>query len=123
MRDATGAAFASGDGAVTLPLPAGRVAAGAASGTAVVLGLRPEHAAASHGAAPAPGAVRLDATIELLQPTGSRTYATFRIGGVPATAELGAHGVSRPGETIALDLDLRRATLFDAATERSLAEA
>ena len=41
--------------------------------------------------------------------------------GPPAViAELQAHDVSRPGETISLDLNLRRATLFDARTERAL---
>ena len=59
-------------------------------------------------------------TIELLQPTGSRTYATFRIGGTPVVAELEAHDVSRPGETIAVDINLNRASLFDAATQRAI---
>ena len=43
--------------------------------------------------------MRYDATIELIQPTGSRSYATFRLAGAPVMAELQAHDVSRPGET------------------------
>jgi multiple sugar transport system ATP-binding protein len=110
-----------GDGpGLSLPLPARSYANGAGDGTPVVLGLRPEHITRASGAAPAEGAVRLHTTIELLQPTGSRTYATFRLGGIPVVAELQAHDVSRPGETIPLDLNLRRASIFDAGTERAL---
>ena len=37
--------------------------------------------------------------IELVQPTGSRTYATFRLGGIDVMAELEAHDVlERPGD-------------------------
>jgi len=51
----------------------------ASDGQPVLLGLRPEHLTRSHGDA-SEGTVRHDATIELLQPTGSRSYATFRLG-------------------------------------------
>jgi multiple sugar transport system ATP-binding protein len=67
-----------------------------------------------------PGTARLEAKIDLLQPTGSRTYATFRIANIPVMAELEAHDVSRPGEAIAVDLNLNRAALFDAATEKAI---
>jgi multiple sugar transport system ATP-binding protein len=93
---------------------------GAETGMPVVLGLRPEHMARATGAAPPPGAVRLERTIELLQPTGSRTYATFRLGGEQVLAELQAHDVSRPGETVAIDINLHRATVFDARTDQAL---
>ena len=93
---------------------------GAADGAPVILGLRPEHFSRAAGPLPLQGCVRLDATIEILQPTGSRTYATFRLGGEPVVAELDAHDVSRPGERIALDVNIARATLFDAQTERAI---
>ena len=64
--------------------------------------------------------MRFDATIELLQPTGSRTYATFRLGREPVMAELQAHDVSRPGEKIPIDINLARASLFDARTEKAI---
>ena len=107
------------NGETSLPLPQGRSAA-AADGTEVILGLRPEHMARATGPAPAEGFVRIDTEIDLLQPTGSRTYATFRLGDHPVVAELDAHDVSRPGERISLDLNLARATIFDAQTERAL---
>ena len=43
-----------------------------------------------------------------------------RIAGTPIVAELEAHDVSRPGEAIEVDLNLNRAALFDAATERAI---
>ena len=63
------------------------------------------------------GLVRRTAVIELVQPTGSRTYATFRLGGAEVVAELQAHDVSQPGETIELAIDMNRVVLIDPATE------
>ncbi len=108
-----------GDG-MTVPLAPGRLTGDAADGLPVVLGLRPEHMVRAVGASPAEGSLRYEATIELLQPTGSRTYATFRMGSGPVVAELQAHDVSRPGEKIPIDVNLRRAAIFDAASERAL---
>ena len=55
---------------------------------------------------------------ELVQPTGSRAYITFPLGGVPTVAELDSHDVQRPGEQIALDLDMNRAVLIDPDSNR-----
>ncbi len=96
----------------SLPLPAGRLATNTPPAD-VSLGLRPEHISRAAGDL-APGIARLDATVDLLQPTGSRTFATFDIGGVPVIAELQAHDVSRVGEKIALALNLNRASIFAA---------
>ena len=61
-------------------------------------------------ASPPDGVFRHEAEIErLLRPVGSRTYATFRIGGAPVVAELMAHDVSRPGDRIPIDVNLKRA--------------
>ena len=65
-----------------------------------------------------PGHQRLGVTVELVQPTGSRAYITFPLGGVPTVAELEAHDVQRPGEQIDLDLDMNRAVLIDPETNR-----
>ena len=119
-RTASGDAVRINGQDVDLQLPAGRVASGPADGAQVILGLRPEHISRASGAVPALGSVRLQTTIELLQPTGSRSYATFSLGGQPVVAELQAHDVSRPGESIAMDVNLRRAAIFDAATERAI---
>ena len=62
-----------------LPLPTGS-AASLPDGAAIVLGIRPEHIGRAGPADSAGGWKRIKAAIELLQPTGSRTYATFRLG-------------------------------------------
>jgi multiple sugar transport system ATP-binding protein len=106
------------DGA-SLTLPRGRLSTKAAP-TNILLGLRPEHVSRATGEPIAPGLARLDATVDLLQPTGSRTFATFNIGGVPVIAELQAHDVSRVGEKIPLVLNLNRASIFAADSEKTL---
>ena len=92
----------------------------AANGAEVILGFRPEHVHRATAAPVADGHARVESTIELVQPTGSRSYATFRLGGQPAIAELQAHDVSRAGERIEVDINLRRAVLFDPATGKAL---
>jgi multiple sugar transport system ATP-binding protein len=92
----------------------------AKEGQPVLLGLRPEHLTRASGAVPAPGHVRHEAKIELIQPTGSRSYATFRLAGEPVMAELQAHDVSRPGEIVDIDINMTRASVFDPNTERAL---
>jgi len=108
-----------GDGK-TLALPQRRTASLAERiDHPVVLGVRPEHisrAAASERA----GLARYTAIVDLLQPTGSRTYATFSLGGTRAVAELQAHDVSAVNEQIELSVDMNRAVLIDPATNRVL---
>jgi multiple sugar transport system ATP-binding protein len=113
------AAVRFGEGQTTLALPP-RGRPGVSDGAEVIVGLRPEHARRGVGAEPEPGAVRIEATIELVQPTGSRSYATFRLAGQPLLAELQAHDVSRPGERIPIDLDLRHAAIFNPQSGNAL---
>jgi multiple sugar transport system ATP-binding protein len=96
----------------------GRVAS--AAGRPVILGIRPEHMARAGGAPPRDGHARLPVTVELVQPTGSRTYITFGLGGKPVTAEVEPHDVQHPNERIELDLDMNRAILIDPETDRVL---
>lgn len=103
-----------------LALPADRKLVSASDGQAILVGLRPEHLTRAFSAGPEPGHLRYDATIDLIQPTGSRSYATFSIDGSPVMAELQAHDVSRPGEQIKIDINMRRASLFDRQTETAL---
>ena len=64
------------------------------------------------------GQVRITAIVDLIQPTGSRTYITFPLGGMAAMAEVGSHDVHKPGEPITIDLDMNRAVLIDPRTNR-----
>jgi multiple sugar transport system ATP-binding protein len=119
-RSGGGTAIDLGDGVPLLALPPGRSLNGAADGAAVILGLRPEHVGRAAGAAPAAGSARLETTIELVQPTGSRSYASFRLGSQPLLSEFQAHDVGGPGEQITVDINLPRATIFDPETGRAL---
>ncbi|MDQ6435624.1 sn-glycerol-3-phosphate ABC transporter ATP-binding protein UgpC [Mesorhizobium sp. LHD-90] len=103
-----------------LPLPNGRMAPRTSGDGSVLLGLRPEHLSRAPAGAPPPGCVRYDALVDLVQPTGSRSYATFRLAGEPVIAELQAHDVSRPGETLPIDVNMNRASVFDAATGKAI---
>ena len=89
------------------------------NGKAVVFGIRPQHF--SRDAASLSGqAARVRATVELLQPTGSRAFITFPLGGTPTMAELASHDVQRPGETIDLYMDMNKAILIDPESGRVL---
>jgi multiple sugar transport system ATP-binding protein len=102
-----------------LALPASaRSRYAAAIGRPVVLGVRPEHMARARDGAAADGHARLATAVELIQPTGSRTYITFPLGGVSITAEVEPHDVHRPGDAVTIDLDLNRAVLIDPDTNR-----
>ena len=119
LHGAEGAAIRLGDDGPSLKLPRGRNPA-APDGAKVILGFRPEHVGRAAPGSPADGSARIDATIELLQPTGSRSFATFTLAGQAVMAELHAHDVSRPGEQISVDINLRRSALFDPETGRAL---
>ena len=106
-----------GDGPI-LALPQGR--GSEANGADVILGFRPEHVRRAAAGPAADGQARVESEIELVQPTGSRSYATFRIAGQPAIAELQTQDVSRAGERIQVDINLRRAVLFDPDTGKAL---
>ena len=99
-----------------LALPGAQRLAGSA-GRSVILGVRPEHMARAGGPEGRDGHARLSVKVELIQPTGSRTYVTFRLGGIAVTAEVEARDVQRPGEQIELDLDLRRAVIIDPTSD------
>ena len=120
-RGSDGVAVRLGEeGALALRLPPARNGAAARDGMPVILGLRPEHIGRAPEREAGPGAARLDAVIDLVQPTGSRIYATFALAGQPVMAELHAHDVSRPGERLAIEIDLRRATIFDPESGKAL---
>ena len=105
------------DDGTTLPLPASRLAKlGDGREQAVTLGVRPEHM--SRATDSRSGLARFTAAIELLQPTGSRTYATFKLGGVDVVAELQAHDVTEIHQKIDLSMDMNRVILIDPATEK-----
>jgi len=103
--------------ALALP-PARAVALASHRDETIILGLRPEYMTRAHAGDTRVGVARHTATIELLQPTGSRTYATFRLGNADVVAELQAHDVTAINEKVELAFDMNRAVLIDAGTEK-----
>jgi multiple sugar transport system ATP-binding protein len=102
-----------------LPLPDGRRQHYASHvGSEVILGIRPQHIGRAESGPPAPGHVRYDTTVELIQPTGSRTYITFSMAGTALMAEFQAHEARGPGEAIVVNIDMNRAVLIDPRTNR-----
>ena len=103
----------------TLPLPPAKTARlDPWRGRAMTLGIRPEHFSRAGGGTARPGQVPLRVTVDLVQPTGTRTYATFKLGEAEVSAELPAHTVEAPGTELDLLADLERAILIDPQTER-----
>ena len=78
---------------------------------AVLFGVRPEHMRRSDSA-------DLTVTIDLIQPTGSRSYCTFQLGNTAVVAEVEAHDVERVGAKIPLSVDMHRVILVDPQTDR-----
>jgi multiple sugar transport system ATP-binding protein len=107
------------DDGTALALPPARAAKLASHrDETIILGLRPEYMTRAHPGDTRVGVALHTATIELLQPTGSRTYATFRLGNADVVAELQAHDVTAINEKVELAFDMNRAVLIDAGTEK-----
>jgi multiple sugar transport system ATP-binding protein len=113
VRDGASGAVRFPDGSA-LPLPRGPEAS-----RAVVFGIRPQHFSRDPGNLSGQAA-KVTATVELLQPTGSRAFITFPLGGKPIMAELASHDVRGPGESLDLYMDIGRAVLIDPETGRVL---
>jgi multiple sugar transport system ATP-binding protein len=106
----------------SLPLPQAQSASlGSMVEGELVFGVRPEHMTrAAAGAPPRPGQAALTVTIDLVQPTGTRTFAQFQLGGVEVTVELPAHTVERPGTSVELLVDMSRAIFIDSRSDKVL---
>ncbi|WP_119392118.1 ABC transporter ATP-binding protein [Taklimakanibacter lacteus] len=103
----SGIVFADGQ---TLRLPAAESRRyGAHLGKPVVFAIRPQHIDRAADAK----AAHIASTIDLVQPTGARTYVTFAIGQEPVMAELDAHDAGKPGDRIAIAFDLAHFILIE----------
>ena len=103
-----------------LELPQGRIPDAAADGKKILFGIRPQHLARAGSGALGPGYVRVKAVADLIQPTGTRTYVTSRIGNVAVTAELGAHDVHELEAEFDYSVDMNRCVLIDPETDKVL---
>ena len=120
MSNGAEPALSIGPGVIFKLPPARRASLAKLSPQALTLGIRPEHFSAARNGSNRFDTARFSARIDLIQPTGSRTYATFNLGATPVIAELQAHDVQQPGETIELSVDLGRAILIDPRTDKVL---
>ena len=109
-------------GPARLPLNGGSGAWAAYAGKDVILGVRPEHISdPTNTEAQGPEHHRLDATVEVTEPTGPDTLAVMLLGGVEATARLRADTKARPGELSTFLVDMAKVCLFDPKSERRIA--
>ena len=88
---------------VTLPLPPGIAATGAAT-----YGVRPEHLVLTQTGLPA--------TVVLVEPMGSETQVTMTLGGSTVVGVFRERLKAHPGETLHVAPDLSAIHLFDATT-------
>lgn len=79
-------------------------------GKNVLLGIRPEHL---RKASADIAGTNLTVSIDLLQPTGSRSYGTFDLDGTAVVAELESHDVKHEGDQVVLTVDMNRTVLVD----------
>jgi multiple sugar transport system ATP-binding protein len=108
-------------GPAMLPLVGGNGAWSSYAGRDVVLGVRPEHISdPSNAEAQGPDHHRLDAVVEVTEPTGPDTLAVMMLGGVEATARLRADTKARPGELSTFMVDMGKVCLFDPKSERRI---
>jgi sn-glycerol 3-phosphate transport system ATP-binding protein len=100
---------------ITLPL-AGQTSASA--GTAVAVGLRPEHLKPTEGGA-------LEFEIELAEPLGADTLLHGRFGDARelVTVRQPGHVIGQPGEKRRFNIDAQSLHLFDSQTGKRIANA
>ena len=87
-------------------------------GSDLLLGVRPEHMSRPGDKGIAQDHSALSVVVDLVQPTGTRTYAQFRLNDIEVTVELPAHAVEQPGTAIDLLFDMSRIVLIDPDTDR-----
>ena len=93
----------------TLTLSAAQRVLGLKTGQRLLWGVRPEQFRTTDNAADSGDALTVD--VDVVQPTGSRSYGSFSLGETRAVAELGAHQ-TEPGRH-RLTVAMERTVLFD----------
>lgn len=84
-----------------------------AAGAKCILGVRPEQFRFEPKG-------KLSVEISVVQPTGSRSYATFYVAGTHGVAELEAHVVTAAGKNVSLSIAMERTILLDPDTGETL---
>jgi multiple sugar transport system ATP-binding protein len=109
----------AGDGGKVLKLANGVGRELGAGGRRVVFGIRPENIARHHPERAGRREVALlEAPVEVVEPTGAETMVVVRIADREVTARLEADDTPAVGERVTFAIDMAKACLFDAETER-----
>src|SRR5450432_1504210 len=106
----------NGQPAVHMTLPQGLSQVEPWLGKAALLGIRPECIALGGNAAR-----RITAQVEMIEPTGAETLAVLNFAGTEIVARMDADSRPAVGAPAEFSLDLRKACLFDAGTQRRIA--
>ena len=106
-----------GPGGTRIPVPeAARQALGAYAGKPVTLGIRPEDIGSSV-AEQVPGAPRLKALVEVVEPMGSESYVHMRIADTVFISRVDAHRKFKVGEVAEPAVFIDKARFFDPQSE------
>jgi multiple sugar transport system ATP-binding protein len=87
----------------------------------VILGLRPEkisHSGESHQAAHA--MTKINATVDIVEPTGPDTLIVVKMNGKEIVCRVHPKYAKAPGESMALEIDLAHAVMFDPVSENRI---
>jgi multiple sugar transport system ATP-binding protein len=113
-------AIETANGRAVLPLPRPIDS----KSTKVLLGIRAEHIArevnGGERGGPRQGYGRLDAPVEVVEPTGAETMVVLRLGSREIIARFEPDDAAAPGDIVHLAIDMNKACLFDPATQRLL---
>jgi multiple sugar transport system ATP-binding protein len=107
-------------GAIRLPLPTANGAAAGYVDREVILGVRPECIVNEGRRAPDAGAglASVDASVEVVEPTGAETMVVLRLGGSEVIGRVDPDLVPEVGRPMRFGIDMRKACLFDPRTEQ-----
>ena len=85
----------------------------------IILGIRPQYLGLASESR-SPDDVRFSRIIDLIQPTGSRTYITVKLGGRDLVAEIESTSRGNVGDVLDLSFNRLNVLFFDPATGRAL---
>jgi multiple sugar transport system ATP-binding protein len=86
----------------------------------VILGVRPEHISLHRPERAGDGRAKATApaTVEIVEPTGAETMVSLRLAGTEVVARFEPHEAPEVGQVVTVSIDMGKACLFDARTER-----
>jgi len=120
IRVMNGAMLFEGPGGVRLAVPEkDKSALVAYAGKSVILGLRPEDIG-SAVAEQLPGAPKIHAAVEIVEPMGSESYIYYRAADTTFISRVDAHRTFRVGEAAAPAVFIDKAHFFDHQTDRRI---